>query len=379
MTPFDPAFMLRAIELAYRGEGAVEPNPMVGCVLMQGGKIVAEGWHERFGGPHAEINALADAHRRGIDPAGCEVYVTLEPCSHHGKTPPCVNALLAAGVKRLAVAQIDPFPAVAGRGVAALSAAGVAVEVGLCEREASELNAPYLKLVEAGRPWIIAKWAMTLDGKLASRSGDSRWISNESSRRIVHELRGRMDGILIGIGTVLADNPLLTARNPLPTARPPGQRILSRIVLDSRARLPLESQLVLTAKESPTIVVVGPEADNERVAALRDSGCELLTYRDADRRERLAALLEEFGRRRMTNLLVEGGSHVLGDFFDNEWVDEVFAFIAPKIVGGADAQAPVAGRGRDLMSQAMQLRNARTETLDGDVFIRGRVERATSL
>lgn len=378
MTPVDPAFMLRAIELAHRGEGAVEPNPMVGCVLVQGGKIVAEGWHERFGGPHAEVNALANAHRRGIDPADCDVYVTLEPCSHHGKTPPCVNALLAAGVKRLVVAQRDPFPAVSGRGITALSTAGVAVEVGLCEREARELNAPYLKLVETGRPWIIAKWAMTLDGKLASRSGESRWISNDTSRRIVHELRGRMDAILIGIGTALADNPLLTARNPLLTARPAGQRALSRIVLDSRARLPLDSQLVRTAKESPTIVVAGPEAAFDKVAALREAGCELLSCAQSDRSERLAALLDELGRRRMTNLIVEGGSQVLGDFFDSEFVDEVFAFIAPKIIGGADAQTPVAGRGRELMSQALFLRNARTETLDGDVFIRGRVAVATS-
>ncbi len=206
---FDASHMARALELAARGEGWVEPNPMVGCVIMRDGEIVGEGYHQRFGGPHAEVKALQLAGPRA---AGADVYVTLEPCCHHGKTPPCTQALIAAGVRRVVVAQSDPFAQVAGQGCAELAQAGIDVETGLLETEARQLNAPYLKLVASGRPWIIAKWAMTLDGKMATASGDSRWISCEASRAIVHRIRGRVDAIMVGRNTAATDDPLLTAR-----------------------------------------------------------------------------------------------------------------------------------------------------------------------
>ena len=214
--------MRRALDLAARGQGAVEPNPMVGCVIAQGAEIIGEGWHRQFGADHAEVEALRMAGDRA---AGATLYVTLEPCCHHGKTPPCTRAVLAAGVRRVVVAAGDPFPQVQGGGIAELRAAGLDVELGLLETDSRRLNAPYLKLVESGRPWIIAKWAMTLDGKIAARGGQSRWISNPQSREVVHKLRGRVDAVLVGRGTAVRDDPLLTARPPGPrTGCPRGAR-----------------------------------------------------------------------------------------------------------------------------------------------------------
>src|SRR5262245_15622465 len=261
--------MARALELASRGEGYVEPNPMVGCVVVQGGEVVGEGWHQKFGGPHAEVEALRVAGARA---RGATMYVTLEPCCHHGKTPPCTEAIIAAGIARVVCAQRDPFEQVAGQGIEALKAAGIDVDVGTLEAEAKRLNAPYLKLVTTGRPWIIAKWAMTLDGKIATRAGDSRWISGEASREIVHGLRGRMDGVMVGRGTAQRDDPLLTAR-------PPGPRTATRIVVDSRASLSLESQLIRSVGDAPVLVTVGSDAPQENIDRLTAAGCEVVVCR----------------------------------------------------------------------------------------------------
>lgn len=358
----DSRYMLRALELARRGEGFVEPNPMVGCVIVRDGNIVGEGWHQRFGGEHAEIEALVAA---GKQAAGAAMYVTLEPCCHYGKTPPCTEAIVPAGIKRVVCAMRDPFPKVAGGGFKQLEAAGIAASVGLHEAEARELNAPYLKLIQTGKPWVIAKWAMTLDGKIATRSGDSKWISNETSRRKVHELRGRMDGILVGIGTALVDDPLLTAR-------PPGPRVACRVVLDSKARLPLTSQLVRTAGATPTLIVVAPTAPAERVRQLRQAGCEILVPSpEHEGSPRLVALLDEFGKRRWTNLLVEGGSEVLGRFLDFKAIDEVHAFIAPRLLGGSQSKTPIGGQGAEALAEAWNLSGWQTELFEGDVYVRG--------
>ncbi|HEX4129879.1 MAG TPA: bifunctional diaminohydroxyphosphoribosylaminopyrimidine deaminase/5-amino-6-(5-phosphoribosylamino)uracil reductase RibD [Pirellulales bacterium] len=360
----DAWHMTRALELARHGLGSVDPNPMVGCVIARGAEVIGEGWHHRFGAAHAEIEALAVAGARA---ASATVYVTLEPCCHAGKTPPCTRALIAAGVERVVAAMRDPFPAVAGQGLAELAAAGIAVESGLLEAEARRLNAPYLKLIEHGRPWIIAKWAMTLDGRIATRTGSSRWISNEASRRVAHALRGRVDAILVGVGTAAIDDPLLTAR-------PPGARTAVRIVLDSEARLGPNSKLVATAPEVPLIVVAAADAPAERCQRLRDAGCEVLNFAPRSARgERFAALLDELGRRRMTNLLVEGGSQVLGHLFDSGNVDEVHVVIAPKCVGGSGALAPVAGTGVAEMADALVLDRPEYENLDGDIYIHGHV------
>ncbi|MGD0900025.1 MAG: bifunctional diaminohydroxyphosphoribosylaminopyrimidine deaminase/5-amino-6-(5-phosphoribosylamino)uracil reductase RibD, partial [Thermoguttaceae bacterium] len=301
--------MRRALELAARGQGAVEPNPMAGCVIAHGAEIIGEGWHRRFGGDHAEVEALGLAGSRA---RGASLYATLEPCCHQGKTPPCTRAILAAGVGRVVAAMLDPFVQVAGGGLAELAAAGIAVDVGLLEDDARQLNAPYLKLLATGRPWVMAKWAMTLDGKIATRTGQSRWISGPLSREAVHRLRGRVDAILTGRGTVQRDDPLLTARpgdcpdfrghHRAPTrsvgrhGRENGTvpfRTATRVVVDSRASLGSGSQLVRTAGEAPVLVAAGPEASEADRRRLSDLGCEVAIFDGPTPAARLGALLDD--------------------------------------------------------------------------------------
>jgi diaminohydroxyphosphoribosylaminopyrimidine deaminase/5-amino-6-(5-phosphoribosylamino)uracil reductase len=356
----DVQWMRRALAEAARGRGWVEPNPCVGAVVTRDGRQVGAGRHERFGGPHAEVNALREA---GPAAAGATLYVTLEPCCHFGKTPPCTDAILAAGIARVVVAMPDPFSEVNGRGSAALEKAGLAVEVG-CEAEpARRLNAPYLKRLTTGLPFVTAKWAMTLDGKSAVAGGDSRWISSDLSRSLVHELRGTMDAILVGIGTILADDPLLTAR-------PPGPRCPVRVVLDSAARLPLSSRLAQTARESPVLLAVTERATPARRAQLVDLGCEVVTIPGADRIP-ITPLLKELCRRGMTNVLVEGGGRVLGSFLDERQVDAVDVFIAPVLEGGDHARTPARGQGLALMRDAIRLRDLEMTQVGGDLRVRG--------
>jgi len=282
----DLLWMRRALAEAERGRGAVEPNPMVGAVVVRDGRLVGFGHHARFGGPHAEVEALA---RAGDEARGATLYVTLEPCCHFGKTPPCTQAVLDAGIVRVVAAMRDPFPKVAGGGLAQLRQAGVAVEVGVESDAARRLNAPYLKRLATGRPYVVAKWAMTLDGKTAAASGDSRWISGPRSRALVHELRGRMDAVVVGIGTALADDPQLTAR-------PPGPRVACRVVLDGSARLSPTSRLATTAREVPVLVAVTDRAPGDRRDALAALGCEVLAFPGAGPVP-ILALLDELGRR----------------------------------------------------------------------------------
>jgi diaminohydroxyphosphoribosylaminopyrimidine deaminase/5-amino-6-(5-phosphoribosylamino)uracil reductase len=359
--------MRRAIALAARGIGFVEPNPAVGSVIVDDQlRLIGEGWHERFGGPHAEVVALAQAGERA---RGATLYVTLEPCCHYGKTPPCTEAVIAAGIKKIVVGMPDPFPQVAGKGIERLRAAKVDVEVGLLEPEVRRLTAPFRKLVETGRPYVHAKWAISLDGRIASHSGQSKWISNAASRAVVHQLRGRMDAIAIGIGTALADDPLLTAR-------PPGPRVATRIVFDSRARLPVDSQLVRTVNQAPLLIVTGPQAPREKIERLRNHGVDVLESGSSPSAAAMGhpdpvAVLNELGRRRMTNVLVEGGSQLLGPFFDRQLIDEVHVFIAPKLLGGAGAKSPLAGTGRPAPPELPDLEHPAIEILDGDVYIHG--------
>jgi len=284
-----------------------------------------------------------------------------------GRHPPA-RRLIAAGVRRVVIAQQDPFPRVAGGGLAELQAAGIEVEVGLCAADAQRLNAPYLKLTQTGRPWIIAKWAMTLDGKLATHAGDSRWISCPAAREIVHRLRGRVDAILIGRGTAEADDPLLTAR-------PPGARVATRVVVDTMASLSPTSRLVRTAREVPVIVAVGADAPQDRVQVLLDAGCDVFVCKGESREARLRALLDQLGALLKTNVLVEGGGKLLGSLFDLGQIDEVHAFIAPKIAGGDAARSPVAGHGIAQMSQALNLSDPVIEQVGTDAYLHGRVRR----
>jgi diaminohydroxyphosphoribosylaminopyrimidine deaminase/5-amino-6-(5-phosphoribosylamino)uracil reductase len=361
MTANDRHWMQRALDLAERGRGFVEPNPLVGAVVVRDEHVVGEGWHERYGGPHAEVHALTAA---GEAARGATLYVTLEPCCHHGKTPPCTDAVLRAGIRRAVAALADPFPQVAGRGAAILRAAGLDVEIGLGEAEARRQNAPYLKLLATGHPYVHAKWAMTLDGKIATRTGDSKWISGDASRGLVHQLRGRMDAIVVGIGTALADDPLLTVR-------PPGARTPTRIVLDSQARLSAMSRLAATARETPILIVTGGNLAAERAVQLEHVGCSLFALPAEQGRPAVPALLSELGRRRMTNVLIEGGSEVLGSFLDAGAIDEVHVFVAPRLAGGSAARTPVGGHGVDRITDAVTLTNWDVRPVGSDLYIHG--------
>lgn len=364
----DTHWMREALRLARKGLGKVEPNPMVGCVIVKPGdglgQLVGAGFHEAYGQAHAEVNAIAAA---GDNTIGGTVYVTLEPCAHQGKTGPCVDALIKAQVARVVVAIEDPFAKVAGQGINRLRNAGIEVETKICEPEAIDLLAPYLKKVTTGIPWIIAKWAMTWDGKIATSANDSQWISNELSRKRVHALRGRVDAIMIGAGTANLDNPLLTAR-------PPGPRQAARIVIDSAASLRVDSQLVRSAADHPVLLCSSNLADDVKCQQLEAAGVELWRGSATDRNQRLLEFLEQLAARDFTNVLVEGGSELLGSLFELGQIDEVHCFIGPKLVGGNDAKTPLAGRGIALMSGAGQIHLQKMEQIGDDVYLIGRVK-----
>jgi len=321
-----------------RAAGDVEPNPMVGCVIVKGGRIIGVGHHRRFGGLHAERDALANCRRRGDDPRGATLYVTLEPCNHHGKTPPCTDAVLEAGIARVVAARADPNPVSAG-GAARMRGAGVAVEFTAVSPLATHLSDPFAKVVATGLPWVIAKWAQTIDGKVATRTGDSRWISGESARARVHRLRARIDAILTGIGTVIADDPQLTARGVRRV-----RRVARRVVVDARLEIPPGSKLVAGAREAPLAIVCGDGASPGARAALQRAGAEVVEAPGRDGRIDLGIalrlLVERYGA---TNVLVEAGPSVLGSLFKDDLVDEAIVHVAPMILGDEGARAAVEG------------------------------------
>ncbi|RCS40529.1 bifunctional diaminohydroxyphosphoribosylaminopyrimidine deaminase/5-amino-6-(5-phosphoribosylamino)uracil reductase RibD [Bremerella cremea] len=358
----DLPFMHRALQLAQQGRGHVEPNPMVGCVVVKAGEVIGEGYHQKFGGPHAEVNALANCGEASLE--GSTVYVTLEPCCHHGKTPPCTDALLAAKPARVVVAMQDPFPKVQGGGLQILAAAGMEVCVGVLGDEAQRLNAPYLKRQRQGKPWLIAKWAMTLDGKLATANGSSKWISSEEARAEVHRIRGLCDGVMVGSGTAKLDDPLLTTR-------PPGPRTAARIIVDSQASLSESSRLIKTIDQAPVIVATSPNAPPERLERLQHAGCDVIACPGNDHVARLDFLLDELAQRGMTNILVEGGSQLLGLLWDNRQIDEVYAFVAPKIAGGKEAISPIGGQGIASMENATQLTRTNVKTYGNTICVHG--------
>ncbi|MBY0586841.1 bifunctional diaminohydroxyphosphoribosylaminopyrimidine deaminase/5-amino-6-(5-phosphoribosylamino)uracil reductase RibD [bacterium] len=368
MESADKNFMRRALELAARGRGSVEPNPMVGAVVVRDDQIVGEGSHQRFGGPHAEIFALDEA---GENANGATLYVTLEPCCHHGKTPPCTDRILAAGIRRVVMAMRDPFPAVAGKGVEFLQRHGKEIVVGCLEQESRQLNAPYLTLLDKGRPFIHLKWAMSLDGRTATTTGDSKWITGPLAREHGHQFRGLVDGILVGIGTAMADDPLLTPR--LPGDESP-RRVPVRIVLDSRGRLRSDSQLVQTAKVFPTLVALTNIARPADVARLSSLGCECIVFRpDADGRVPLVDLAGVLGSRKMTHLLVEGGSSTIGSFVDEGLVDSLRIYVAPMVMGGAGATPAVAGIGWPTLADSLRFQFEPPVSVGPDLFLAGSV------
>ena len=379
----DEQMMRMALELAARGRGRVEPNPMVGCVIVRpdlpknvnGGKksahppkIVGTGWHQKFGSDHAEIIALKEAKKQA---KGSTVYVTLEPCCHFGKTPPCCDALIQAGVKRVVIAMKDPFPKVDGGGIRRLTEAGIEVTTDLLRPAAERLNAPYLTRLTKQRPWIIGKWAMTLDGKMATRTGSSYWVSCEASRQRVHQLRSRMDAIMIGSRTAMEDDPRLTVR--LPEGQSP-ERTPLRVVFDSGGTLSAFSELALSAREVPLLLVFGPGAAHEKKLFWEGKGAEVIVIDVPTHEQRLILLMEELARRGITNLLVEGGGELLGHLFDLEYLDETYVFVSPKVIGGKEAVVPVGGVGRELMKKAIPLADRNVEAIGDDLLISGRLQ-----
>ena len=351
----DEKFMRSCLELARQGLGSVEPNPMVGAIVARGGKVIAEGWHRRFGGPHAEADALG---RAGARARGATLYVTLEPCPHFGKTPPCTDRILEAGVREVVAAVRDPNPIVNGKGLQILRRRGLKVRTGTLEKEAVHLNRGFFKAHRFGLPYVAAKWAMTLDGKIATRTGDSRWVSGDEARGWVRGLRDDYQAILVGANTALRDDPGLRG----------GKRDPIRIVLDSNARLPLDSQLVRTAKERRTIVAVTDSAPAAKLRKLERAGVQVIRLEAIE----LRVVFEELARSGIHSILVEGGGEVHASLFESGLADEVLVVVAPKIAGGRDAVTPVEGEGLSKMAEALKLKDIRVERLGNDVLIRAR-------
>lgn len=363
--PDETSAMRRALNLAARGIGSVEPNPPVGAVIVDDKlQPLGEGWHQEYGGPHAEIRALTAAGERA---RGAHLFITLEPCCHTGKTPPCSRALIEAGIARVTAAVRDPAPYVDGSGIRELEGAGVNVEVGLLGREAALLAAPFLKLVTTGMPFIHAKWAMTLDGKIATRRGQSHWLSNERSREEVHRLRGRMDAIIVGARTAVLDDPRLTAR-------PKGPRTPVRIVVDRDLLLSPDCRLLQTIDEAPVLLATSESTAAERGEVFRQRGAEVLAVAglpDDPNKLDPEALMRELGRRQMTNVLVEGGGGLLGSLFDGGLIDQVHVYLTPKLVGGSAAVSPLAGLGLESVPRTEQFETQSVSTIAGDVYWQG--------
>ncbi|MDP7162182.1 MAG: bifunctional diaminohydroxyphosphoribosylaminopyrimidine deaminase/5-amino-6-(5-phosphoribosylamino)uracil reductase RibD [Phycisphaerae bacterium] len=338
MSTEDDRFISLALDCAAVGRGKVEPNPMVGAVIVRDGRELSRGWHRRFGGPHAEREALEAARKCGLDVRGATMYVTLEPCCHRGKTPPCTDAIIEAGIARVVAAMLDPDEKVDGQGLEALRVGGIEVDVGVCESAARQFLGGYVKLRTRKRPWVICKWAQTADGYLSVPSAPEAWISGPAARRRVHEIRSWCDGILVGVETVLADDPRLTDRS----GRGSDNNKPVRVVLDAKLRTPLESQLVVTARRIPVLVVAASGAAAARpqaAEALRGAGVELLELPAAAAGVDIEALLDELGRRQWTYLLVEGGPRVLGSFVYGHLADELLAFVSNVELGRAPAAA----------------------------------------
>jgi diaminohydroxyphosphoribosylaminopyrimidine deaminase/5-amino-6-(5-phosphoribosylamino)uracil reductase len=363
----DERHMLKALKLAARGIGSVEPNPAVGCIIVKGGQIIGKGWHKTFGGPHAEINALNDCRNLGANPKGGTMYVTLEPCCHIGKTGACTRVIIEAGIKKLVAAATDPSEHARGKGFEKLRQAGIEVEVGVCEQEAKLLNAPFIKFASTGRTWVILKWAQSIDGKLAFADDKSNWISCEPSRKDAHKLRGRAQAILVGINTVLADDPFLT-----PRGQGSRNKKLTRIVMDNNLRIPLNSQLVKTADEQPVIIVTyagSSAAAAGKTESLKKAGVEILAFGDLQGKSNLAFVLDELSKRGIQQLLVEGGPRILASFLREDLADELCVYIASKILGNVGT-ADIAQKLIDIKTIAL-LHHVQVKNFDDDARISG--------
>jgi diaminohydroxyphosphoribosylaminopyrimidine deaminase / 5-amino-6-(5-phosphoribosylamino)uracil reductase len=370
-TDTDRLHLARTIELAAQGRGRVSPNPLVGAVLARDGEVLAEGWHSAFGAPHAEVEALRAAG--DADLADATLYVSLEPCCHTGKTGPCTEAILAAGVRRVVVASDDPTDKASGRGLGILRDEGVEVVLadGELAARARLLNQAFRKHARVGRPWVLFKSAMTLDGKVATRTGDSQWISGEDSRELAHRWRASVDAVVVGIGTALADDPRLTARPEGLAEELPHQP--RRVVFDSLARLPPTSQLVAAAAEIPLTVVVSRAAARADTDALEAAGVQVLVATGENEPARVRSGLEQLGALDVTAVLLEGGPHLAGAFLDAGEIDEIRLFLAPLLLGGSAARDPLEGKGVEQISEALRALTFDCERVGEDLLISARL------
>ncbi len=361
MTKYE--YMQLAIELAKKGTGHTSPNPLVGCVIVKNGRIMTDGYHERYGGYHAERNALNKCEE---DLTGADLYVTLEPCCHHGQTPPCTDIILERGIGRVFIGAMDPNPKVAGKGVQILREHGVQVETGIMEKECLELNEVFMQYITTGIPYVAMKYAMTMDGKIATYTGDSKWVTGEVARHHVHELRKRYSAIMVGIGTVLVDDPMLNCRieegvDPV------------RIICDSRLRIPLESRIVQTAKNISTIVAYAV-GDAEKEKALKETGVELIQINEKGRVD-FVKLLKELGRKKIDSVLIEGGGTFHGTVLKSGMVNRIFCYMAPKLIGGKEARSPVEGDGFSYMREALEITDTEIIKLGEDICFTGCVQK----
>ena len=369
LSTVDQEYLRRAIELGRNGLGEVSPNPQVGAVIVQSGELLGEGWHQRYGEAHAELNAIADCDSNDL--RGATLYVSLEPCCHQGQQPPCTDAILAAGIARVVVASDDPSDKANGRGLGILRDEGVDVQVATGDLAATARleNQSFRKHARSGKPWVLFKSAMSLDGKVATREGDSQWISDASSREKVHQWRSEVDAVVVGIGTAIADDPQLTVRLP------GSQRQPRRIVFDSEARLPLDSQLVEQAPEVELIVIVSRAAPRSAVEALETAGAQVLSVSGENEPVRVSDALTQLGAldRPVTSMLLEGGPHLAGAFFDAGEIDELRLFVAPLVIGGASARDPIEGMGASTIAEATRAVSLTTELVADDVLLSARL------
>jgi diaminohydroxyphosphoribosylaminopyrimidine deaminase/5-amino-6-(5-phosphoribosylamino)uracil reductase len=356
-------YMKIALELAARGKGYTSPNPMVGAVVVKDGQIVGKGWHEKVGGPHAEVNAIDDA---GEQAAGSTIYVTLEPCNHQGRTPPCTGKILSAGIKHVVMAMKDPNPDVSGGGADFLIRNGVTVESGVCEADALRLNEYFIKFINKKRPFVTLKCAATLDGRIATRTGDSKWVTGASARKYVHELRHAMDAIMVGVNTVKADNPSLNTRLEDKQGVDP-----IRIVLDSKLSIPENSKLLQIPSGSDTLIITGNSEVSSKRFAIEKAGVKVINAQLRDGRIDLDALMNQLGKMGITSLLIEGGAQVAASALQAGIVDKINFFYAPKILGGDDGVPMCSGAGPELMADSIPVRDMIVRQFDNDIMIEG--------
>lgn len=354
-------YMKHALELAKKGTGYVNPNPLVGAVIVKNNKIIGEGYHHIYGGDHAEIDAFKNSTE---DVTGATMYVTLEPCSHYGKTPPCAKAIVEKGIKKVIIGLKDPNPLVSGKGIKILQENGIDVVTGVLEAEGKKLNEIFLKYITSRLPFCIMKTAMTLDGKIASYTGDSKWITNEASRNFVHKIRNKVSGIMVGIGTILTDNPFLTTRCE-------NGSDAARIIIDSSAKIPLDANVLTLKSKAKTIIATTEQADEKKLKALEAIGTDIIVTPLKESKVNLSYLMKVLGENKIDSILLEGGSTLNYSALDEGIIDKVYTFISPKFIGGAISKTPIGGQGIPLIKDAIKLKNISIHNFQEDIMIEG--------